>query len=81
MKKILLTLAAITLLAGCTQNSGQTPKVDPLDDAYIPNAKQNVGIEKLSESIDHGLYRITIDDTTQILLYRGVESCTMVKVK
>ena len=81
MKKILLTLAAVSFLVGCTQNSAQTKNVDPLHDAYIPPAKNNVNIEKLSESIDHGLYRVTIDDTTQILLYRGVESCAMVKLK
>ena len=38
-----------------------------------------MNIKKLSDEVDHGLYEIKIDDSTTILLYRGVESCTMIK--
>ncbi len=78
MKKILFTLLAIPLLVGCVQSPKQ-----PLNEntSFIPPKKENVRIEMLSEQVDQGLYRITIDDTTKVLLYRGVESCTMVKLK
>lgn len=38
-------------------------------------------IEHLMGEIKHGLNRVTIDDTTTILIYRGVESCTMIEIK
>ena len=41
--------------------------------------KTGVVIKKLSDEVDHGLYEIKIDDSTTILLYRGIESCTMIK--
>jgi hypothetical protein len=36
-------------------------------------------IRKISGEVEHGLYEIKIDDSTTVLLYRGVESCTMIK--
>ena len=29
----------------------------------------------------HGLYKVKVDDTTTVLIYRGVESCTMIQLK
>jgi hypothetical protein len=31
--------------------------------------------------IGHGLYKVKVDDTTTVLIYRGVESCTMIQLK
>ena len=38
-------------------------------------------VEKIMDEIGHGLYKVKLDDTTTILLYRGVESCTMLQLK
>lgn len=48
---------------------------------YIPKTESKTGvtIRKLSGEVSHGLHEIKIDDSTTILLYRGVESCTMIK--
>jgi hypothetical protein len=35
----------------------------------------------LMEEINHGLHLIEINDSTQVLIYRGVESCTMIQLK
>ena len=37
--------------------------------------------ERIMGEIGHGLYKVKLDDTTTILLYRGVESCTMIQLK
>jgi hypothetical protein len=80
MKKLILLIGILTLTSCVNYQPGQK-NVDTFSDAHIPTTTKNVNIEKLSEQVDQGLYKITIDDTTQILLYRGVESCTMVKLK
>ena len=50
-----------------------------------PNTNTKVSNEPKSErimgEIGHGLYKVKLDDTTTILLYRGVESCTMIQLK
>lgn len=48
---------------------------------YISKTESKTGIKirKLSDEVSQGLHEIKIDDTTTILLYRGVESCTMIK--
>jgi hypothetical protein len=37
--------------------------------------------EWISNEVGYGLHKITIDDSTQILIYRGTESCTMIQIK
>lgn len=50
-------------------------------ESYVPKTNKETGvlIRKISDEIGHGLYEIKIDDSTTVLLYRGVESCTMIK--
>ena len=38
-------------------------------------------VEKILSEIDHGLYKVQINDSTTILIYRGVEPCTMIQLK
>lgn len=80
MKKTLLLIGILTLTSCSNYQPGQK-NVDSFTDAHLPTTTKNVNIEKISEQVDQGLYKITINDTTQILLYRGVESCTMIKLK
>ena len=37
--------------------------------------------EKIMDEVGHGIYKVKLDDTTTILIYRGVESCTMIQLK
>jgi hypothetical protein len=37
--------------------------------------------EEIMGEIGHGLYKVKVDDTTTVLIYRGVESCTMIQLK
>ena len=50
-------------------------------ETFTPKKQRETGIiiKKLSDEVEHGLYEIKIDDSTTIFLYRGVESCTMIK--
>ena len=42
---------------------------------------QNIKIQKIASEVDHGLHKVIINDTTVVLIYRGVESCTMIQLK
>ena len=79
MKKFLLALPILLLSCSFPQEP-QGKSVDKLD-GYTPNHLKHLEIKMVSEEIEHGLYKITIDDTVHVLLYRGVESCTMIQVK
>ena len=39
-----------------------------------------VKVTHLMGQISHGLNLVTINDTSEILIYRGNESCTMIKL-
>lgn len=74
MKRALLVLTLIIGLVSCE------PKPNPVNTANMADAKEKIKIEQLMPEIGHGLYRVTINDSTTILIYRGVESCTMIKL-
>jgi hypothetical protein len=71
MKKglFLLSLIILTACKGGFENSGD----NPTDKSPIS--------KKIGGEVSHGLHLITINDTTTILIYRGVESCTMIQIK
>jgi hypothetical protein len=72
MKKLLIIGFIISGLSSClSKELGEE----------VPTITSEIKVEMLSKQINHGLYKITIDDTTQILIYRGVESCTMIRLK
>lgn len=74
MKKILMAIAITSLIASCTTT--------PIQSIPAPvQTPQKVKVEWLSEEVDHGLSKVKIDDTTTVLIYRGVESCTMIRLK
>lgn len=79
MKKLLLALPLMFMACSFPQET-QGKSVDKLEGG-TPNHLKHLEIEMISEEIDHGLYKITIDDTVHVLLYRGVESCTMTQLK
>jgi hypothetical protein len=79
MKKLLLAMPLV-FIACSFPETHQGESVDKLD-GYIPDHVNRLEVEMMSDEIAKGLYKITIDDTVHILLYRGVESCTMIQIK
>lgn len=79
MKRIIVnnicinTLGFLTLLLSSCGQTFNTPTEDK------PTNEPKV--EKILSEIDHGLYKVQINDSTTILIYRGVESCTMIQLK
>jgi len=53
-------------------------------DTKVNNTKEDsneLKAEKIMAGIGHGLYKVKVDDTTTVLIYRGIESCTMIQLK
>lgn len=73
MKKLLL-LFPISIIVSCVQ-----PET-PIQNIQSING-QRINITHLSKEVVHGLNKVVIDDTTTILIYRGVESCAMIQIK
>lgn len=76
--KILLLLLVFGTIA--TIASFGITKAIQKEDKQI-DLNQNIQIQKIASEVDHGLHKVTINDTTVVLIYRGVESCTMIKIK
>jgi hypothetical protein len=79
MKKLLLIVPLVFAACSFPQDV-QGDSVKTLDGS-TPDHINRLEIEKMSDEIYKGLYKITIDDTVHILIYRGVESVTMIQVK
>jgi len=48
----------------------------------VPDQKSTyVPAHKESFTVNQGLHKITIDDTVHVLIYKGVESVTMIQIK
>lgn len=76
--KILLLLLVFGTIAAIT-SFGITKAIQKKDKQIDVN--QNIKIQKIASEVDHGLHKVTINDTTVVLIYRGVESCTMIQIK
>jgi hypothetical protein len=70
--KIITILLTLTIMSCCELNTN----------TKVSNVESNEPkVEKIMDEIGHGLYKVKLDDSTTILLYRGVESCTMIQLK
>jgi len=78
--KIIIALATILILSTYIYFLKTSIK-SSREESYQPKVEEKTGviIRKISDEVQHGLYEIKIDDSTTVLLYRGVESCTMIK--
>jgi membrane protein implicated in regulation of membrane protease activity len=78
--KIIIALATILILSTYIYFLKTSIK-STREESYQPKVEEKTGviIRKISDEVQHGLYEIKIDDSTTVLLYRGVESCTMIK--
>jgi len=55
---------------------------EPNTNTKVSNVESNEPkVGKIMGEIGHGLYKVKLDDTTTVLIYRGVESCTMIQLK
>jgi hypothetical protein len=51
-------------------------------DTKVSNTDSNEPkAEKIIGEVGHGLYKVQLNDSTTVLIYRGVESCTMIQLK
>jgi hypothetical protein len=53
-------------------------------DTKVNNTKEDsnkLNSEKIMSEVGHGLYKVKVNDSTTVLIYRGVESCTMIQLK
>lgn len=80
MKKILFLILTVSILV-LQSCSGNQSKQTPTNDTTHIGVTTNIQIQNLTGEVKHGLNKITISDTIQLLIYRGVESCTMVQIK
>ena len=74
MKKLILLLVAIATLSSCESPQGPPPVQKFISTSFTKD-------EHLMTGISHGLHKIQINDSTTVLIYRGVESCTMIQLK
>jgi hypothetical protein len=71
--KTTITILLTSIMMSCCE---------PNTNTKVNNVESNeTKSEKIMGEIGHGLYKVKLDDTTTILLYRGVESCTMIQLK
>jgi protein involved in sex pheromone biosynthesis len=74
MKKTLI-LALIAMISSCTKSTNKSVS------KVVKEDESTVQIETIMGEVDHGLTKVTLNDTTDILIYRGIESCTMIQLK
>lgn len=74
---LIVALIIVVLLLGAVLF---LEKKEPLT-TKVFNSNQEVLIEHLSGTVTPGLNKIQLNDSTVILIYRGVESCTMIQLK
>jgi hypothetical protein len=74
MKKLIIAAIAAIALSSCK-------KEYPVKGIREVNTTAPLLDEHLMNDVEGGLHRITLDDSTVILIYRGTESCTMIQIK
>lgn len=71
MKKLIVVITTL-ILTSCNIKTEQNTQKE------VDNKLQR---QKIMNEVSHGLHKVTIDDSTTILIYRGVESATMIQIK
>lgn len=66
--KTILAILLTSIMMSCDTKVSNT-------DSNEPKAEKIIG------EVGHGLYKVQINDSTTVLIYRGVESCTMIQLK
>jgi hypothetical protein len=86
MKILIVILMACIMMMSCGERIENTKKIRHLEDInkqQIKNIKNtnNVEIQHIISEVDDGLNKIKLNDSTTILIYRGMQSCTMIQLK
>lgn len=71
---ISLIVIALTSCGGSNYNQTQT-------DESITTNENTVKKEYLMGTLEQGLTKVTLDDSTIILIYREIQACTMIQLK
>lgn len=66
--KTILAILLTSIMMSCDTKVSNT-------DSNEPKAENIIG------EVGHGLYKVQLNDSTTVLIYRGVESCTMIQLK
>jgi hypothetical protein len=66
--KTILAILLTSIMMSCDTKVSNT-------DSNEPKAEKIIG------EVGHGLYKVQLNDSTTVLIYRGVESCTMIQLK
>jgi archaellum component FlaF (FlaF/FlaG flagellin family) len=86
-KKQVLAIAAILLVSALVSflvvhhEKNYTKKVDKIESTTHVRMVNSVKIERLTDDLDYGLNKITINDTVEVLIYNGSSKCSMVLLK
>jgi len=74
--KIIITILTLLTIMSCSNQVDNINQVNTIRDNNAPT------VEKIMGVVDRGgLYKIKLNDSTTILLYREMESCTMIQLK
>lgn len=76
IRYILISLIVITLTSCGGSNYNQTQTDDS-----ITTDETTVKREYLMTPVEKGLTKVTLDDSTVILIYREIQACTMIQLK
>jgi hypothetical protein len=65
------------------ENTINIRNLEKINKQQIKNIKNtdNVEIQHIINEVDYGLNKIKLTDSTTILIYRGMQSCTMIQLK
>lgn len=66
--KTILAILLTSIMMSCDTKVSNTDSNEPKS-------------EKIIGEVGHGLYKVQLNDSTTVLIYRGVESCTMIQLK
>jgi hypothetical protein len=66
--KTILAILLTSIMMSCDTKVSNTDSNEPKS-------------EKIIDEVGHGLYKVQLNDSTTVLIYRGVESCTMIQLK
>ena len=66
--KTILAILLTSIMMSCDTKVSNT-------DSNEPKAEKIIG------EVGHGLYKVQLNDSTTVIIYRGVESCTMIQLK
>jgi len=86
-KKQVLAIAAILSVSVLVsflvvQHEKNYPeKVDKIESTNHVRMVNSVKVERLTDDLDYGLNKITINDTLEVLIYNGSSKCSMVLLK